>query len=65
MESTAITTRDLKAETEARSWGVSLVLRGRGGGNYRTVHHWLSAAARGGNARMIPNRLLKNSFCVN
>ena len=32
MESTAITTRDLKAGTEARFWGVSLVFRCRGGG---------------------------------
>ena len=49
MESTAITTRDLKAGSEVRFWGVNVVFRSRGAGRIRLSHHSLSAAVRGGN----------------
>ena len=49
MEPTAVTTRELKAATEGRFWGVNLAFRSRGAGEIRLYHHSLSAAARGGN----------------
>jgi hypothetical protein len=55
MESTAITTRELKAGREDRFWGVNLAFRSRGRRKFRLCHHSLSAAAMGSNARMMPN----------
>jgi hypothetical protein len=51
MESAAITTRRVKGmERKGDFWGVIIVFRWRGVGKYQTVHHSLSAAARGGMA---------------
>jgi hypothetical protein len=49
MESTAITTRELKAGREGRFWGVNLAFRCRGKGKIRLCFYSLSAAARAGN----------------
>src|ERR1035441_5913061 len=48
MESTAITTRDLKAYREGDFWGVNVFFRCRGGRRIRLCHHSLSDATRGG-----------------
>jgi len=49
MESAALTTRRVKGiERKGAFRGVILVIRCRGVGKYQTVHHSLSAAARGG-----------------
>jgi hypothetical protein len=53
-ESTAITTRELKAGREGRFWGVNVVFRCRGGGTIRLSHHSLPAAARGGHPAQRP-----------
>src|ERR1039458_10793023 len=44
MESTAITTRDLKAYREGDFWGVNVFFRCRGGRRIRLCHHSLSDA---------------------
>ena len=54
MESTAATTRELNAGRQDHFWGVNVVFRCRGWGKIRLCHHSLTAA-RGGNARMMPN----------
>jgi hypothetical protein len=51
MESTAITTRQLKAGREGRFWGINIVFRCRRRGEIRLCHHSLSAAATGGKAK--------------
>jgi hypothetical protein len=57
MESTAITTRDLKAGIEDPLWGVNVVFRSRGDAKIRSCFYSLSAAARGG-ILVPPNKIL-------
>ena len=65
MESAAITTRGVKGierKGKGRIWGAILVVRCRGGGRNQTVHHSLSAAARGsGNAARQRRRFFRAS----
>jgi hypothetical protein len=55
MESTAFTTSEFKAGKEDRFYGVSFAVRCSGEGKIRLKYCALSAAARGGNARMTSN----------